>query len=87
MIYAQVYAFTKKYKPNQILEYDNVIRDKSHQFKKEWAQFEAKKSREGGKFQKTYFDKTTNTPRQVFNAKSWYRSSELEKDVINYFQV
>jgi len=85
-IYAQIYAFTKTYKPNDIAEYDNVIKEKIGQFKKDWALFEKKKSQESSKFIKKYIDKDTQATRQVFNEKSWYRSEEFEKDAINYFK-
>lgn len=85
-IYAQIYAFTKRYKPTDIINYDKVIQDSLNQFKKDWTQFEMMKSKENGKFIKTYIDKETGTTRKAFNVKSWYRSAELEKDVINYFQ-
>lgn len=85
-IYAQIYAFTKTYKSNDISEYDKIINEKIGQFKKDWALFEKKKSQESSKFIKKYIDKETQTTRQAFNERSWYRSMEFEKDVLNYFK-
>lgn len=85
-IYAQIYAFTKRFKPLNANDYDTAINDNLGQFKKEWADFEKKKSQGSSKFIRTYIDKETQTPRQAFNEKIWYRSVELEKDVINYFK-
>ncbi len=85
-IYAQIYAFTKSYKPTEINDYDNVIKEKIGLFKKEWTAFEKDKSQTNSKFMRTYFDKYTQTTRHGFNEKSWYRSVEFEKDVISYFK-
>jgi len=85
-IYAQIYAFTKINKPSNVDDYDDVVNKNIGTFKKAWSDFEKQKSKENTKFIRNYIDKETQTPRQAFNEKSWYRSLEFEKDVLSYFK-
>jgi hypothetical protein len=72
-IYGQIYAFTKKYKPNNLADFDDAIKKGITQFKKEWSLFTELKSKGNNRYLRTYIDKETRIPRQAFNASAWHK--------------
>lgn len=85
-IYGQIYAFTRKYKPNNLDDYDDTLKRELKNFRKEWDVFTDKKSKENNRFVRQYIDKKTNIPGQAFNASLWHKSKEFENDVLSYFK-
>ena len=84
-LFGRIYAMTRKYKPEQIDEYDESICKNLPTFTHEWEVFLLEVSKKSSKYVKTYLDKETQLPRTSFSASKWLRSNDFAPDVKNHF--
>ena len=84
-IYGQVYAMTRKYKPDEISDYRSSVESNFSAFKKEWSEFVRMASLIKKSLYRTYVDNESQKPVSFFSESKWYKSSVFEQDVLNYF--
>lgn len=84
-LYGQIYALTKKYKPNNVEDFENALNQGLKTFDLEWNMFVEEHTLYDTKHVRTYIDKDTQMPRKAFSISKWYRSSDFENDVKKKF--
>lgn len=85
--YAWLYILTQKYKPKEIIHYQEAIHKGIAELNVQWIDFIKDFMRNDDRFIKNYVDKVTGESRQSFNTNSWYRNHSFEDDVKIYFGI
>ncbi|RPD39459.1 AIPR family protein [Chitinophaga barathri] len=84
-IYGMVYAMTRLYKPDSIVDYQDVVSDKISIFPHEWEKFTNTISKSDPRYMRTFLDKRTEQLITTFSEVRWYRSNNFEEDILNFY--
>lgn len=84
-LYGKIFIMTKKYKPENVEDFQESINSNYASFLDEWQDFLNFMSSNTSRVNLTYFDRTNKSAVATFSLKTWYKSFEFESDVKNYF--
>ncbi len=83
--FGQIYAFTQRYKPEGIEQFESCIGGNIQKFLAEWQGFVESYSSSERRYNYVYVDKETGEAKKTFRLERWFQSRRFENAVLEYF--